>query len=122
MPIITVEVVVGTDPAPEEELAQALADAIGGALGSPTGQTWVRLRRIARGDYAENGHRIEVGELPVFVTVLRRRPPRGGELEAEIGVLVRTIAQVLRRPPAAVHVEYAPDATGRVAFGGRLVE
>ena len=52
MPIIDVEFVRGADEAlpGADELAQAL----GRALKTPPGRTWVRLRRLAPQCYAEN--------------------------------------------------------------------
>jgi phenylpyruvate tautomerase PptA (4-oxalocrotonate tautomerase family) len=122
MPIVTVEVVGGTECADEPSRTQALADAAGQALNSPPGQTWVRLLTLTRNQYAENESPIDAGELPVFVTVLKRQLPSSVELQTEITVLTRAIAQVIGRPAACVHVEYAAAALGRVAFGGTLVQ
>ena len=122
MPIVTVELVADADRAPEQGLAQSLADAIGRALNSPSGQTWVRLRSLGRGEYAENGSLAVADELPVFVSVLKRQVPLGAEMQAEVTALTQAIAQVIGRPAACVHVEYAPSAAGRVSFGGKLVE
>ena len=69
MPIVDVELVAGPDGVVASRLAQSLADAVGRALGSPVGQTWVRLHILAREHYAENESSIELAELPVFVTV-----------------------------------------------------
>jgi phenylpyruvate tautomerase PptA (4-oxalocrotonate tautomerase family) len=122
MPIVTVEVVGDTDRALEEKFAQTLADAVGRALESPPGQTWVRLRSLGRNEYAENGPLADTAELPVFVTILKRKSPAGAELQAEVAALTHAVAQVIGRPAACVHIEYAPAAVGRVSFGGRLVE
>ncbi len=122
MPIVTVELVADADRALEHNLAQSLADAVGRVLNSPSGQTWVRLRSLGRNEYAENGSKVEADELPVFVTVLKRQLPLGAELQAEVAALTQAIAQVVCRPVACVHVEYAPAAAGRVSFGGKLVE
>ena len=122
MPIVTVEIVGGADRAVEPDRAQALADAVGRALNSPPGQTWVRLVSLAQDRYAENETPVGVGELPVFVTVLKRQLPCSTELQAEVTVLTQAIAQAIGRPAANVHVEYAAAALGRVAFGGKLVQ
>jgi phenylpyruvate tautomerase PptA (4-oxalocrotonate tautomerase family) len=122
MPIVTVEVVAAADYAMEKNLAQSLADAVGRVLNSPPGQTWIRLRLLGRDQYAESESVADGGELPVFVTILKRQSPLGGELEAEVTELTRTIARVIGRPAACVHIEYAPAAVGRVSFGGRLVQ
>jgi phenylpyruvate tautomerase PptA (4-oxalocrotonate tautomerase family) len=122
MPIVTVELVVDPDHALKPSLAQSLANAIGHALDSPPGQTWVRLHSLGRNDYAENERIVDAGELPVFVTVLKRQVPFGAELQAEVASLTQAIAQVVGRPAASVHVEYAAAAASRLAFGGKLVQ
>jgi len=122
MPIITVELVADADRPLGHDLPQSLADAIGRALHSPPGQTWVRFRSLRSSEYAENGALVDAAELPVFVSVLERQPPAGAELEAEVTALTHAIAQVVGRPAARVHIEYAPAAAGRVSFGGKLVQ
>ena len=122
MPIVTVEIVADSDRAIEHNLAQLLADAVGRALDSPPGQTWVRLRSIDRNQYAENESPVDAGEMPVFVTVLKRNLLLGAELEAEVTALTRSIARIVGRPASCVHIEYAPAVHGRVSFGGSLVQ
>ena len=121
MPIVTVEIVADPDRRLEHNLTQSLADAIGRVLRSPPGQTWVRLRTLQRNEYAENEALVDAAELPIFVTLLERRPHTGAELQAEVTALTHAIAQVIGRPAASVHVEYAPAAAGRISFGGKLV-
>ena len=122
MPIVTVEVVASTQRPLDHNLAQALADAVGRALESPPGQTWIRLRAISRNEYAENASQVDAAELPVFVSILERQPPTGAELQAEVNALTWAVAQVVGRPAACVHIEYAPAAAGRLSFGGKLVQ
>jgi phenylpyruvate tautomerase PptA (4-oxalocrotonate tautomerase family) len=81
---------------------------------------WVKLHVIPSMQYAENGGTPE-GLHPVFVTVLKSKIPRGGELEDEITRLTEAIAKVLNRPETNVHIFYQPDGADRVAFGGKLV-
>lgn len=121
MPIIDVEIVVAPNGPVAASLAQALADAAGRALGSPAGQTWVRLHLLARERYAENESSLATTELPVFVTVLKRTLPGPAAMTDEIARLTGSIADVLGRHRTCVHVEYAPAASGRLAFGGKLV-
>jgi phenylpyruvate tautomerase PptA (4-oxalocrotonate tautomerase family) len=121
MPIVTVEVVVGAN-AMASDVAQALANAIGSALKSPPGQTWVRVSSLARDRYAENDAALDAAQLPVFVTILKKQIPPRAELEGEVTALTGAVAQVIGRPAACVHVEYAPAAAGRLAFGGVLVQ
>ena len=122
MPIVNVEIVAAANDAMTNGIAQSLADAIGGALKSPPGQTWVRVRSLARTQYAENEALPHTAHLPVFVTILKRQTPLRAELEAEIEALTSAVAQVIGRPASCVHIEYAPAAAGRLAFGGVLVQ
>ena len=122
MPIVTLELVANPDRPLERNLSQLLADAVGRILSSPPGQTWIRLRLLPRDAYAENDALVDAAELPVFVSVLERQPPTGAELQAEVTALTRAIAQIIGRPAACVHVEYAPAAVGRLSFGGKLVQ
>jgi len=122
MPIVTVEVVADADRLLEHSLPQSLADAVGRVLNSPPGQTWIRLRSLRRDEYAENEALVDSAELPVFVTVLERQPPAGAVLQAEVTALTHAIAHVIGRSATCVHVEYAPAAAGRVAFGGKMVQ
>ena len=121
MPIIDIELVVAPNGMPAPGLAQSLADAVGRALGSLAGQTWVRLHLLAREHYAENESTLASTELPVFVTVLKRTLPAQAELSAEVATLTNAIAVALGRAASRVHVEYAPAANERVSFGGNLV-
>jgi phenylpyruvate tautomerase PptA (4-oxalocrotonate tautomerase family) len=122
MPIVTVEVVAGAIDAMAQDLVQSLADAIGRALKSPPGQTWVRVRSLARDQYAENEALADGAQLPVFVTILKRQSSQPAELEGEVTALTRAVAQVIGRPTTCVHIEYAPAAAGRLSFGGVLVK
>jgi phenylpyruvate tautomerase PptA (4-oxalocrotonate tautomerase family) len=115
MPIVDIEVV-GDAGAP----AQTLADALGQAFGSAPGQTWVRLRYLDAGAYAENECAVGADERPVFVTVLHAHPPQGDALVVELRAVTHAVAQCLSRAPQRVHVQYAPPGAGRQAFGGVL--
>jgi phenylpyruvate tautomerase PptA (4-oxalocrotonate tautomerase family) len=120
MPIVTIEQV-ADDAVVPGDLARRLADAIGEALGATPGRTWVRLRPIPRGHYAESGTSAEDTPRPIFVTVLRRAAPPAERLEAEAAALAHAVAQAMGRSADCVHVEFAPAAAGRLAFGGKLV-
>src|SRR6266850_5603447 len=70
MPIVSVEVVVGANDAMAQDFVQSLADAIGRALKSPAGQTWVRVRSLARDRSSDRvrTHRVRTGcSRPSFV-------------------------------------------------------
>ncbi|MEO5764832.1 MAG: hypothetical protein ABIR52_05940 [Casimicrobiaceae bacterium] len=121
MPIVDVTLVVELDVELAPDLARLLADGIGRALKSPPGQTWVRLHVLAPDRYAENQSTPQANDLPVFANVLQRQLAQASELEREISALTEAIAQSTARPPACVHVEFAPAAAGRLSFGGKLV-
>jgi len=122
MPILDIEIV-ASDSTPNlpADLTQSLADAAARVFDSPSGRVWVRLRVMPFASYAENGG-VPEGVHPVFVTVLKSRVPTGNALKDEIARLTKSIANLLERPEANVHIFYKPDGAGRVAFGGKLVE
>ena len=122
MPIVHVELVTEPHATLRVGLAQSLANAVGRTFNSPPGQTWVRLRLLAREHYAENESLLDSTDLPVFVTVLKRALPERAALTVEIAALTSSIAKATGRNPASVHIEYAPAAAGRLSFGGKLVE
>jgi len=122
MPIIDVELVCETEAEFSAVSATDLANAIGDALQSPAGRTWVRLRFLGSASYAENHVAVSKAELPAFVTVLHARPPVESALASEVSALTDAVAQVVGRPVERVHVQYAPAAAGRQAFGGQLVQ
>jgi hypothetical protein len=81
----------------------------------------VRLQALEASHYAENGTTLSEQDLPVFVSLLLAHPPRGAELEAQVVAVSRAVARCVARAPERVHVEYAPAAVGRMAFGGVVV-
>ena len=125
MPIIDVELVCQTEAQFCAVSASALADALGTALGSVAGRTWVRKRFLDINAYAENQVSVvgtTAADLPVFVTVLLSHPPTGSERDIEVKTITAVVAACVGRSPNCVHVQYAPAAAGRQAFGGRLVQ
>lgn len=121
MPIVDVELVRGPGGEPAPELSGRLADAVGDALGSAPGGTWVRLYVLPADHYAENRTERADTPAPVFVTVLTRLRPQGSDLTEQIGRVTRAVASVVNADPELVHVIYAESGRDRVAFGGRLV-
>ncbi len=120
MPILDIEVVCARSDAASLPPAAVLATAAGKVFGSRPGSTWARLRVLDPNCYGENDAATpEPG--PVFVTVTHARPPSGETLDKEVAALTEAMARALARPAENVHVEYAPAAAGRIAFGGRLV-
>lgn len=125
MPIVDIELVCQSEAAFRTVSANALADAIGSALGSAAGRTWVRLRCLDRQAYAENqvpAETMSADDLPVFVTILAARPPAMPALRDEVLKITKVVATCVGRAAQRVHVQYAPAAAGRQAFGGTLVE
>ncbi len=122
MPILDIELVQPDGaPPPAAAFTQTLADAAGRALGAAPGRTWVRLRVLPASQYAENEALVAADELPVFATVLHANLPQGDLLAVEAAALTQALAACLGRSPQRVHVQYAPAAAGRQAFGGVLV-
>jgi phenylpyruvate tautomerase PptA (4-oxalocrotonate tautomerase family) len=118
MPVVDVELVGATGVT--AELSQRLADAIGAALDSRQGGTWVRVRELPRDHYAENGG-LDDDVHPVFVTVLERTRPQGDALAERVARVTAAVAEVTARDAEHVHVLFEADAAGRLAFGGRVV-
>ena len=125
MPIVDVELVCQSEAQFCAVSASALADALGTALGSVAGRTWVRKRYLDINAYAENQVSVAdktAADLPVLVTVLLSRPPTGSERDIEVKTITAVVAACVGRSPDRVHVQYAPAAAGRQAFGGQLVQ
>lgn len=121
MPILDVEVVGALPRRGRPGAARRVADAVAAALGTPAGHTWVRLRRLPRGNYAENGGALPAAVRPVFVKLLLASPPSGCRRAAQATALARVIGEALGREGAHVHLLYEPSAMGRIAFGGQLL-
>lgn len=117
MPIVDIELVGRAGESLPPDLAQALADALGQALGSEPGLVWVRLRTLPQAHYAEN--RVTAPS-PVFVNVLLGRHPEGDELRAQMRSVAKAVADACGTPMQNVHVLLEPPAKGRIAFGGEL--
>ena len=121
MPIVDVELVCETETEFTTVSARSLADALGQALGSPPGRTWVRMHFLGSRAYAENDVVVDGSELPAFMTVLQANCLTGAALVAEVAAVTGAVAKCVGRPLERVHVLYAPQSAGRQAFGGRLV-
>ncbi len=119
MPIVDIEFVGSAAPRPD---AQRLADALGRALATPAGTTWVRVRELPRANYAENESALADDELPVFMTVLHAHLSEGAARKTEVELLTLTLATALDISPTRVHIQYAAAGAGRQAFGGQLVK
>ncbi len=120
MPIVDIELV--SDTVAPIGLAAELAEAVGAAIGAATGATWVRLRRLPRSHYAESGGGPPDGVAPVFVTIMARARPSGEALVRQVDAVTEAVAAHTTCPFENVHVIFEPEAAGRVAFGGTLVD
>jgi phenylpyruvate tautomerase PptA (4-oxalocrotonate tautomerase family) len=120
MPIVDIEIVLRPGEILRGSLAQELADGIGAALGAPEGSTWVKVRGLAREQYAESGGAPDDVH-PVFVSILKSALPSPEQMKGEVESLVQVVSQICERPPENVHLVYQPEGRGRAAFGGRLV-
>ena len=121
MPILDIEIVTTGEDELDGSLPAKIADAAGEVFESVAGQTWVRMRALPKGLYAENGGGPPDGTLPVFVEVLLADLPQGEALRSQVHRLTLAIAKVCERTPENVHLFYRESARGRVAFGGKLV-
>lgn len=117
MPIVDVEMV-EDEQGGTRVSATALADALGEILGSQPGGCWVRVRRLARSDYAENGVEVSRDLRPVWVSIMRGIDPAERLLVDEAAQIARSVARICGRARENVHVIYLPQASGRIAFGG----
>ena len=125
MPIIDIELVCHSESELSAVSVHALADALGTALSTVPGRTWVRMRYLGSNAFAENqisSADIAAKGLPVFVTVLVTRPPEMPARATAIKTITAVVAACVGRSPDRVHVQYAPAAAGRQAFGGKLVQ
>jgi len=120
MPILDVEIVLRPDERITGDLAADIAERAGAIFGSAPQQTWVKLRLLAREQYAENGGGPPAGVYPLFVSVLKAHMPAPELLQAEVVPLAAAIAAACARPIEHIHIVYLPSAAGRVAFGGVL--
>ena len=89
---------------------------------TPSAQTWVRMRSLARSDYAENGISDVQGLRPTFFSVLKAKAPLIKTLRAEIQQLPQEIARITGHRTENIHILYLPPAVGRISFGGTLIE
>lgn len=119
MPIIDVQFFCPAEAPPAS--ARVLAEALGPVFGSPPGHTWVRVHTLPTTAYAENGVEVAEAAHPVFVTVLHAHPPVGEALAQQALAITQAVADCAGLPAERVHVQFAPPAAGRQAFGGTLV-
>ena len=123
MPIVDIEFLTNTTDAAaiDKESLQCVTDELGELFRSAPGGTRVRLRRIDPNAYAENGTATESQAAPVFVSVLRADVPEAAALRREMAGVADIVSRALDHPRENMHVLYAPEARGRIGFGGVLM-
>lgn len=119
MPILDIELV-AADARHEWVGAQQIADAAAGVFGAEPGRVWVKLRRLAAADYAENGGAPAQGSLPVFVRILMHELPELSHRRVLAQQLASSIAEACGQEAERVHILFESAAAGRIAFGGEL--
>ncbi len=122
MPIVDIEFVATPQDRIGKVSAQAWADTLGRVFATPPGRTWLRLRRLEAAAYAENEAPIAAAAQPVFVYVLLACWPDEPARSEQMAALTAAVAGLSGRPAERVHVQYAPPAAGRQAFGGQWVK
>ena len=120
MPVLEVEIVLQPGETLPPGLAADLAESAGQVFLAGPGKTWVRLRSLDPGNYAENGGGPPEGVFPVFVAVLKHTLPGMEQRRVEAARLAAAVAAACNRPVENVHILYLPEGAGRVAFGGEL--
>ena len=120
MPVLEVEIVLRPSEILPPGLAADLAERAGQVFHASPGTTWVRLRSLDPGFYAENGGGPPDGISPVFVAVLLRTLPGMEQRRVEAARLAAAVALACARPVENVHILYLPEGAGRMAFGGEL--
>ncbi len=119
MPILDIDIVGWPDDY-ADNLSQILADSVGLALNSRPQGTWVKLTFVEPRYYAENEGAQDLP--PVIARVLQADTPKGNALKQQIADLTSAISSATNRTEASVHLILEPNAKGRVAFGGNLVD
>ncbi|HLF74679.1 MAG TPA: hypothetical protein VI524_10055 [Anaerolineales bacterium] len=120
MPIVDIEIVLKAGETLRAEWAAGLAEELGSIFASPPAGTWIKVRGLPSGQYAEIGGAPD-GVYPIFVRVIKSKLPSLEEMQIEVGRITGSVAQICGRPSANVHIIYEPEAKGRVAFGGKIV-
>ena len=126
MPIVTIETLSEAPLSKEDALPttaqlQVVADELGTLFGSQPNGTWVRARQQQRAYYVENDGLVDADLRPAMVEILKSVLEPEDQLAAEAASVCSIVAKSLGRPERDVHVVYQPAASGRIAFGGKLV-
>lgn len=120
MPIVGVEIVLKENETISENLASNLADELGRIFDSPPSSTWVKVRELPAHQYAENGGTPKE-VFPVFVRIIKSKILKS-EIQKEAEQISVAVANICERHVENVHIIYEPEGSGRVAFGGKLID
>jgi phenylpyruvate tautomerase PptA (4-oxalocrotonate tautomerase family) len=122
MAVVEIELVVAHSM--EGELSgnqtSAVANTLAEIFGTGPNRTWVRFRYLPSNHYAQNGTYDESRELPVFIRILKNRPPQKEEMAEQMIAIARRLAPIIGRPAEFIHILYEPTARGRFGVGGVL--
>ena len=123
MPIITIKLLTEN---PQEVIptvqVQEIADRLSKLFQTGRRQTWVKVESQPRAHYAENGVASAEVSYPTFVEVLKAEVAEPEALAGEADEIATVVSNVLGCPKENTHILYLPDAAGRIAFGGKLLE
>lgn len=122
MAIVDIEVVIGEgdDACLKPEQTRSIADALGRVFETGPNRTWVKIRYLPSQQYAHNEAPQGVVALPVFVSILKNRPPAPDQMSGQVAAIARELAPIVGRPTTSIHVLYEASARGRLGIGGVL--
>ncbi|MDQ8205750.1 hypothetical protein [Pelagicoccus sp. SDUM812003] len=120
MPILDFSIVLQESEILDSDLAQRLANKAASILASAPGTVWVRLHPIPKNNYAENGIDERDAPSPVFVEILKSKNEDMKTRTNEIMLFSSEFSKILNRPVENIHILYLPEASGRIAFGGKV--
>lgn len=139
MPIVEIEVVASERDHWSADDSVRIANEFAAIFGAKPNATWVKMRRVSVADYAENNVDASQGTdidfpsnqkspanapsvFPVFVNVIKRDKDPVDVRRVESRRLAEVVSEILDRPLENTHIIYQPPGSGRVAFGGILLD
>jgi len=122
MAIIDVELVIreGKDSYLGQEQTRSIANTLGRIFGTKPNRTWVRIRYLPSGQYAENEAPEGPAVLPTFITILKNRPPEPAHIAGQMLEIAQGLSPIIGRPAESIHILYEATALGRLGIGGVL--
>jgi len=120
MPIVDIEIILRENEIIPAHLTSNLADELGRIFNSPPNSTWVKVRNLSKNQYAENDDASKE-VFPVFVKIVKSKIIKT-EIQKEAELIAVAVGNICERPVENVHIIYEPVGSGRVAFGGNLID